>query len=167
MRFVTPLFFLIMSFSLSAQNSIETKQYGTLTFDELDHGLAKAVNGTTEVLKGSPIKTHQWLKDFEIVKVTDSIQVEPGAKFGVVYEIKSADSFVLKMDAEWVYPTTLKNEDGKKFKSIRYTTQRPTNTMAASSYSLDAPYEMVTGDWVLNLYVDNKLLYTKTFFLYK
>jgi hypothetical protein len=152
--------------SIFAQNKIYSRDLGPLEFVELDHGLAKVEEGTSEKLENSPTKTHGWLKDFVITKVTDSIQIEPKANFGVVYEIKARDSFDLDIDIEWIYPKTIKNEKREKFKSIRYTTRRPTNTPSASSYSLDAPYEMVSGTWVLNLYLENKLIYTKSFYLY-
>ena len=52
------------------------------------------------------------------------------------------------------------------FKSIKYTTNRPTNIPSASSYSLDASYEMVKGEWQMNIYLENKKVYSKSFFLY-
>jgi hypothetical protein len=54
---------------------------------------------------------------------------------------------------EWIYRKSIQKEKGDKFKSIRYITKGPTNTRFASSYSMDAPYEMVAGPWVVNLYL--------------
>ena len=102
----------------------------------------------------------------EIVDVTDSIEIEPKANFGVMYLVKAKDSVDINVDIEWIYPETIKNEQGKKFKSIRYTTKRPTNTPSASSYSLDEHYELVKGNWEMNIYIENKKVYTKTFILY-
>jgi len=44
--------------------------------------------------------------------------------------------------------------------------KRPTNTPSASSYSLDEPYEMVKGDWKMNIYIENKRVCSKVFVLY-
>ncbi len=143
-----------------------TATNGTLEFVELDHGLAEVVGGTVEKLKNTPTGEHRWLKDFVITKVTDSIEVVPKANFGVVYLVKAKDTVDIDVVIEWIYPERITNEKGEKFKSIKYTTRRPTNIPSASSYSLDAPYEMVKGNWQMNIYIVKKLVYTKTFFLY-
>ena len=149
-----------------AQTTIVSKTKGTLEFIELDYGVAQVVDSITEILKNTPTGTHGWLKDFAISKVSDSIQVLPNAKFGVVYWVKAKDTVDINVVIEWVYPKKIINEKGEKFKSIKYSTTRPTNIPSASSYSLDAPYEMVKGDWQMNIYIENKKVYSKTFVLY-
>ena len=75
-------FFLISTLlvqSIFSQTQIMSKTNGTLTFKELDHGLAKVEEGKDETLKNSPTGTHNWLKDFAIINVSDSIQVQPKA----------------------------------------------------------------------------------------
>jgi hypothetical protein len=161
---ILSLFISTLSF---AQTKINSKEFGTLEFIELDHGLAKDEKGTTEKLENTPTKTHGWLKDFAIIEVTDSIHMVHKANFGVVYWVKANDSVDINVDIEWIYPKKVRNEKGEVFKSIRYTTKRPTNTPSASSYSLDASYEMVPGTWIVNFYLENKLVYTRTFFLYE
>lgn len=161
--FVIINLFINTSFS---QTSVVSKDNGVLEFVELDHGLAKVVDATIEKNQNTPTGTHGWLKDFEIVKVTDSIKVAEKANFGVVYQVTSKDTVDIDVVIEWIYPKRVTNEKGEQFNSIRYTTKRPTNTPSASSYSLDAPYEMVKGNWEMNMYIENKKVYTKTFFLY-
>jgi hypothetical protein len=152
---------------LFAQTRFTSQILGSFEFYELDYGLAKVEEGISEKMENTPTKTHGWLKDFAIIKNTDSIVIEPKANFGVVYQIQAKDSVDINLDIEWIYPKTIKDEKGEKFKSVRYTTKRPTNTPSASSYSLDAPYEMVPGKWVVNLYLENKVIYSRTFILYK
>jgi hypothetical protein len=149
-----------------AQTTVVSKTNGPLQFVELDHGLASVVEGTSDNLGKTPTGTHGWLKDLVITKVTDSIEVKPKANFGVVYIVRAKDTADIDVVIEWIYPGTITNEKGEKFKSIKYTTRRPTNIPSASSYSLDAPYEMVKGQWKLNLYIENKNVYSRTFFLY-
>ena len=166
MRILFFLLGLLFVNALSGQSTIESKTYGALEFVELDYGLAQVIEGKSQKLKGSPTKTRGLLKDFEIVNVTDSIEIEPKANFGVVYLVKAKDTVDINVEIEWIYPETIKNEQGKKFKSIRYATKRPTNIPSASSYSLDEHYELVKGNWEMNIYLENKKVYTKTFILY-
>jgi hypothetical protein len=161
--FLSAVLFVNTSF---AQSTVISKTHGTLEFIELDHGLAVVVDSVTEKLKNSPTGNHGWLKDFVIVNVTDSIFAKLKANFGVVYMVKAKDTVDIDVVIEWIYPEQIVNEKGQKFKSIKYTTRRPTNIPSASSYSLDAPYELVKGNWEMNIYLENKLMYSKTFFLY-
>jgi hypothetical protein len=79
--------------------------------------------------------------------------------------VKAKDTINIDVVIEWIYPEKVTNEKGEKFKSIKYTTRRPTNIPSASSYSLDEPYEMVKGNWEMNMYIENEKVYTKTFVL--
>ncbi|WP_029268848.1 DUF3859 domain-containing protein [Flavobacterium sp. KJJ] len=152
--------------TIFSQAAIKSKSYGTLELKELDYGLAKVEDGTTEQVNNTPTGTHGWLKDFVIIKNTDSIKAVKKANFGVVYMVKAKDTVNLAIDIEWIYPEKVTNNKGEKFKSIKYTTQRPTNIPSASSYSLDEPYELIKGKWEMNLYIENKRVYSKTFILY-
>lgn len=164
---IISLLSLLFIFQLTfAQTLITSKTNGTLEFKELEYGLAKVKDGTTEKLNNTPTGTHGWLQDFEIVKVTDSIQIQLKANFGTVYIINAKDTVDIDVEIEWIYPEKIKNEKGETFKKIKYTTKRPTNIPSASSYSLDEPYELVKGKWQMNIYVENKKAYSKTFILF-
>ena len=152
--------------SASAQTTFVSKTAGRLEFVELEYGIASVVPGTTVEAKNSPTGTRGWLEDYVINKVTDSVQVIRKANFGVVYMVKAIDTVDIDVQIEWIYPEQITNDKGEKFKSIKYTTQRPTNIPSASSYSLDEPYEMVKGRWTMNLYLENKKVYTRSFVLY-
>ena len=149
-----------------AQNIVESKSNGLLEFVELDYGLASVKGGTVENVNNTPTGTHGWLKDFVIVKVTDSVEAVLKANFGTVYIVKAKDTVEIDVVIEWIYPSKVTNDKGEKFKSIKYTTKRPTNIPSASSYSLDASYELVKGIWKQNIYLENKKVYTRTFILY-
>jgi hypothetical protein len=157
---------LLWVISSHAQTSIISKSFGPLKFIELDHGLASVVEDVEQKTTNSPTGTHGWLKDLVIVKVTDSIQVVKKANFGVVYQINSKDTVDIDVKIEWIYPLEIINEKGQKFKSIKYSTSRPTNTPSASSYSLDELYEMVKGNWLLNIYIEDKKVFSRSFVLY-
>jgi hypothetical protein len=152
--------------TIFSQTIINSKSYGDLEFKELDYGLAKVKSGRTEKLSNSPTGNHGWLKDFEIINKSDSIQVLPKANFGVVYIVRAKDTVDIDVVIEWIYPEKIINNKGEKFRSIKYTTKRPTNIPSASSYSLDERYEMVKGDWKMNIYIENKRVCSRTFVLY-
>jgi len=152
--------------STFSQAVITSKNYGDLAIKELDHGLAKVELGKYDDLKNTPTGTHGWLKDFEIIHVSDSIQVQPKANFGVIYQVDAKDTIDIPVTIEWIYPQEIKNDKGEKFKSVKYTTTRPTNIPSASSYSLDEPYEMVKGNWRLNIYIEKKRVLSRSFILY-
>ncbi len=149
-----------------AQTTVGSKSNGVLEFVELDHGLANVKGRRVENLSNTPTGTHGWLEDFVIIKVTDSIEAVLKANFGTVYMVKAKDTVDIDVVIEWIYPVKVINDKGEKFKSIKYTTKRPTNIPSASSYSLDAPYELVKGSWRQNIYLENKKIYTRTFLLY-
>ena len=157
----------LLAFQTSyAQATIKSKTFGNLEFKELEFGLAKVKGRKTEELTTSPTGTHGWLEDFEIIDKTTSIQALPKANFGVVYIVNAKDTVDIDVVIEWIYPKKITNDKGQEFKSIKYTTKRPTNIPSASSYSLDEPYETVKGDWKMNIYIENKRVCSKTFVLY-
>ncbi|MTH14145.1 DUF3859 domain-containing protein [Flavobacterium sp. LC2016-01] len=165
MKFIYTLLSFFILQTIFSQAVIKSKSFGTLELKELDYGLSKGEYGTTESAN-TPTGNHIWLKDFAMIKTTDSIKAVKKANFGVVYIVKAKDTVNIPIDIEWIYPEKVTNNKGEKFKSIRYTTERPTNIPSASSYSLDEPYELVKGKWEMNLYIENKRVYTKTFILY-
>lgn len=166
MKVIFTLLTLLIFQAAFSQITVNSKSYGALEFTELDHGLAKVKGGTTEKLSNTPTGSHGWLADFEIINKSDSIQVVKKANFGIVYIAKAKDTVNIDVVIEWIYPDKITNDKGEKFKTIKYTTKRPTNIPSASSYSLDEPYEMVKGDWKMNIYIENKRVCSRTFVLY-
>ncbi|OQP63736.1 hypothetical protein A3860_22615 [Niastella vici] len=166
MKVVVTLLTLLTFQSTFSQTIVNSRSYGSLEFKELDHGLAKVKEGITEKDKNTPTGNHRWLEDFEIVNQSDSIKVLPKANFGVVYIVNAKDTVDIEVEIEWIYPEKITNDKGEKFKSIKYKTKRPTNIPSASSYSLDEPYEMVKGEWKMNIYIENKRVCSKVFVLY-
>lgn len=157
---------LLSSISLFAQTTLESKKNGTLSFSVLDYGITETVVGKVDHLNTSPTGTHVWLEDLQMVKVTDSIPLKLKQNFGIVYRVAAKDTTYIDVDIEWIYPEKITNEKGNTFKSFRYTTQRPTNIPSGSTYSLDAPYEMVKGKWVVNIFIEDKKMGSKSFFVF-
>jgi hypothetical protein len=166
MKYLSLFIAFIVTFPAFSQTIVDSRRYGPLQFNELEFGLANVKGRVTEKLSNSPTGTHGWLDDFEIIQKTDSIRVLPKANFGVVYIVNSKDTVDIEVVIEWIYPKKITNDKGEKFKSIKYSTRRPTNIPSASSYSLDEPYEMVKGKWKMNIYIGEKRVCSRTFVLY-
>jgi hypothetical protein len=163
---VSIIAFLFSGMSLFAQTKLESKKNTPLIFIILDYGIVKATGIADDPLKASPTGTHHWLDDLQVVKVTDSIPLKLKQNFGFFYVIKTIDTVNLNIDTEWIYPSKITNEKGESYKSIKYTIPKTTNIPSASLYSLDEPYEMVKGKWVVNLYMENKKIGSKSFIVY-
>lgn len=157
------LLFIVSFFSLVSINAQKNK---TVEFVEINHGMLKVGGEKTQVLANSPTGSRGLLETFEFIKVTDSVPAVLKNNFGIEYMLKTPDSTDIDVTIEWIYPEKIENNEGKKFKSIKYTTQRYTNEPTLSSYSLDEPYEVVKGTWTMRIYAYSKLLYTKSFVLY-
>ena len=136
-----------------------------IEFVEINHGMVKVSREKTEKLANSPTGSRGVLESFEFINITDTVPAVLKNNFGIEYMLNTADSTEIDVTIEWIYPEKIINTEGKKFKTIKYTTQRYTNEPTFSSYSLDEPYELVKGKWKMNIYAYNKLLYSKTFIL--
>lgn len=137
-------------------------------FEELAFGLAARTENTDRIEAADlPTGQRNIANNLEFVQSTDSIQLQPKGSFGIMYMLKAADSVDIKVDVEWIFPKKMVDKEGNKYKSIRYTTTKPTNTELGNTFTLDEAYEMIEGKWTLNLYVDNKKLFSRSFFVYK
>ncbi|MCW3467625.1 DUF3859 domain-containing protein [Chitinophaga nivalis] len=166
MKIIVFIIILFSNVSLFAQTTLKSKKNGTLNFSILDYGITQVVHGSIEQLKASPTGTRGWLKDLQMLKVTDSIPLKLEQNFGIIYLVEAKDTIDIDVDIEWIYPDKITNEQGETFKSIRYTTKRPTNIPSGSTYGLNAPYEMVQGKWVINIYIENKKMGSKSFLVF-
>jgi Domain of unknown function (DUF3859) len=158
------IFFLILSLFVFLNGHSQSNK--AVEFVEINHGMVKVSRERTEIQINSPTGSRGILESFEFIKITDSVPAILKNNFGIEYMLKTADSTEIDVTIEWLYPEKITNTEGKKFKTIKYTTQRYTNEPTFSSYSLDEPYELVKGKWKMNIYAYEKLLYSKTFILY-
>lgn len=166
MRLIITIAFLFAFKVAFSQKTINTAEYGQLEFKVLDYGTAKVEGRTSDKLNSSPTGDHGWLTDFQITQTTDSVKAQPKANFGLVYIVNSKDTVDINVEIEWIYPKRITNDKGEIFKKVRYPTKRPTNTQSASSYTIDEPYELIKGDWQVNIYISKQRVCSKIFILY-
>ncbi len=157
------LFFALSLFVFANMYSQDNK---TVEFVELNYGMVKVSREKKVIQANTPTGNRGILESFEFINITDSVPAVLKNNFGIEYMLKTADSTAIDVTIEWIYPEKIINTEGKKFRSIKYTTQRYTNEPTFSSYSLDEPYELVKGKWTMNIYAYNKLLHSRTFTLF-
>ena len=139
----------------------------SIEFAELDYGLAQVGDRRPMKADNVPTGERNVSTTLDFVEHTDSIQIAPKASFGIMYMLKAIDSVDINVDVEWIFPKKMVDDKGNKYKSIRYTSKKPTNTELGNTYTFDEQYEMIEGKWILNIYYENKKLFSRTFIVYK
>ena len=83
-----------------AQTTVRSKKFGDLIFQELAYGIANTTRERDEIQKNSPTGNRGWLKDYELIEQTDSVEMAPKVNFGVVYQVDARDTVDIKVDIE-------------------------------------------------------------------
>ena len=133
-------------------------------FSEVSHGLYSSQTVAKETMAESPSGTHTVVEKQILLKQTEKIPAKIGSEFGTEYKLTGNNADTVILEIEWVYPhEIIDKQKNTSFKSIRYPIQIPANAANASTYSLEDDFEVVKGDWLLNIYSDNKIIYSKRF----
>jgi hypothetical protein len=135
-------------------------------FVEISYGIYKSNNSTKDGAVSTPSIEHSVLEGISLVKKTEKITAALGTEFGVAYTLKSNLQDTILLEIEWIYPKEIIDpENNSKVKSIRYGIELPTNFVNNSNYTLEKHFEVVKGDWQLNIYLNRNLLYKRKFTL--
>lgn len=135
-------------------------------FTELSYGIYQSKSVAKDGRISEATTEHSVIDDIILVKKTDRVKAKLGVEFGAAYVLKSSRSDTITLEIEWVYPKEIKDPTNEaKVKNIRYAIELPTNFENNSNYTLESDYEVVTGEWQLNIYFKNKAIYRKTFTL--
>jgi len=100
-----------------------------------------------------------------ISKTSDSIKIEKGVQFGIEYIIETPKTGLIEVKTIWNYPDTISNNRRKKFIKSEYIISKVTNEYTYSSYEINEEFEMIAGDWILQLFYQEKLILHKKFML--
>lgn len=131
-------------------------------FTELSHGISADYVPVSDTIPWHKRPVYQ----FGIVKSTDSVPAKIHTVFGVSFKITGKDTLDVTCTTEWVYPQPIKEQDGNFYRAVRTTMSVPANVGKYIAYFLNEPWQLMKGKWKLNVYVDNKLLYSHSFLLY-
>ena len=119
-----------------------------------------------DAIVGSASIEHSVLDSVLLIKRTEKITARLGIEFGVEYILKSSLNDTISLDIEWIYPKEIIDPvDKKKVKSIRYGIDLPANFINNGNYKLENAFEVVKGNWQLNIYYKSKLIYRRKFIL--
>lgn len=158
--FLMLLFFVLQCTSYAQTNGTPVK------FKEISYGYYTSQTVEKEQMDNMPAGGHTVVKNQVLVKQTDKIPAKIGTEFGTVYQLKGRSKDSVQLDIEWIYPHEITDpQKNASFKSIKYSLYVPGNATNGSTYSLEEPFEIVTGEWQLNIYGQGELLYSKKFML--
>ena len=100
-----------------------------------------------------------------ITETNDTIRIFKGAQFGIEYIIESPKNRLIEIKTVWSYPNSMTNKDGIVFSKSEYLIDKLTNEYTYSSYELIENFEMQEGEWMLELFYEEKSILKKIFIL--
>ena len=137
------------------------------TLLETGYGIYTSHTVANEDIAGSTSIGHAVVEKQVLVKKTDKVPAKIGVQFGTIYKLTGKDRDTVSLEIEWIYPHEIMDTSkNAKYASIRYPIKLPVNFENSRTYSLDDNFEVVKGLWVLNIYSDNKIIFTRKFDLY-
>jgi len=131
---------------------------------EISYGIYQSQTVEKEAMAESPSGDHKVVTKQVLLKKTEKIPAKIGAEFGTEYKLTGNTKEVVTLQLEWIFPHEITDPVKKvSFKSIKYPIDLPVNATNASTYSLDNDFEVVKGTWQLNIYYNDKIIYSKKF----
>jgi hypothetical protein len=162
--------FLIVSFFLLVVvfTKVDAQQNNPpFKLSETGYGIYTSHTVEKESIDGSASIDHAVVEKQVLVKKTEKVPAKLGIQFGTVYKLTGKDKDTASLEIEWIFPheimDTAKNA---KYLNIRYPIKLPINFVNSSCYTLDNNFEVVKGIWIVNIYSDNKIIFTRKFDLY-
>jgi len=126
-------------------------------------------NSNSSIKDGKILGTdidHSVIDTAFIIENTEKIKDKLGTEFGVEYLLSSKSNEILPLDIEWIFPKEMIDPaNNKKIKFIKYRIYLPTNFVNNGNYSLEKEFEIIKGEWVLNIYYEDKVIYNRKFIL--
>jgi len=151
---------------LLIHNVVNAQTTPSFKFNEISYGVYSSESTIKEKMDESPSGTHNVAIKQILKKKTNRIHAEVGVEFGTEYKLTGNTNDTTTIEIEWVFPKKMIDNDKNSFERIRYSIDLPINSGNASTYTLENSYEVIVGDWLLNIYSDNKIIYSKKFSLY-
>lgn len=159
---------IVLSFATGSgftQNNTSPKKQ-LYQFVELKHRLSKDKIPSKPKQKDSLAWGSGPYQFFKVIKSTDSVPARLNTVFGIEFKVTGMNNPDLRYTQEWIYPAPMKEEDGRKYALAKVNGTMSTNHDNTCSYSFGKSYELLKGPWKLNVYVENKLMFTRTFIVY-
>jgi hypothetical protein len=137
----------------------------SLEVKELDSGMGYSRTIHREHMPESPSSKRAFSDNFRIVEQSDTVPARLGQKFGVIFQMDSDIDQLLEVEQVWIFPSPIRLADGREYKEVRYKISKPTNEPTYSLYELESQYELVKGEWMYQMFYQEKKIFEKKFLL--
>lgn len=134
-------------------------------FQEISHGIYATESTSREASTESPSGFQRFSSGVNLIKTCNVITAIKGKEFGIQYTIESNRDTTLLVKKVWEFPDTITNNNGEKFSRLERKMYVSTNQQLFTFYSLDEDYEVIKGKWILKFFLQDHLLYQRTFIL--
>lgn len=152
------LFLFLGCFSQVSVSSVDIVRYGLYNEVEI---VAERDSSGDEALITDKLKE---IKQ-QILKITDELEPEKGVMFGVEFIINGKPlGAEAELEIVHVHPE-MTNEKGEKFSSQRYKVIKKIGEVYHSLYMFESDYELVKGNWTIQIYYNGKKKAEKVFSL--
>ena len=164
MKKLSSVFFALVLSTLTQTSSAQ--QNPPFKLKEISYGIYTSRTIAREAIADSVSISHGQVAGQTLVTQTDQVPAKLGTQFGSEYQLTGSAKDSVTLEIEWIYPREV-NDTVKHthYRSIRYPIVMPANAANASSYSLDENFELIRGIWILNIFSDNKKIFTRKFHL--
>jgi hypothetical protein len=116
-------------------------------------------------MKNSPSGSRILSNGLTILKQTDHIPGKLGVNFGTLYIMKANVTKNIPVEEVWIFPSSMKDDNGKEFRMLRYTIEKPTNQETYSTYSFEQKYEIVKGKWIYQMFYHGVKIFERKFYV--
>jgi len=165
---IKPLLLGLIAFLLFINIRTNAQQTVVHTFEitEISYGIYSSKIIAKEPMAGSPTGNHNATDTSILIKRTQRVPAKLGIQFGAEYKVSADGNNTVPVEVEWIFPEMHDPAGRITNTSLKYPLVIPTNMVNNSSYTLEKKHEVLKGDWVLNIYHDGKIVYSKKFQLY-
>ncbi len=136
-----------------------------LQYERLSFGIYEVVAGETEALPHTAAAAFKMVSDFKLIKETHFIPARPGLTFGISFMVSGGET---DEDIPMTWITRFPHggvvaDDGIAFELDRSVCDVPIGKVSFLCYSFDNVWEMVPGDWHLELWHEDHLIADNAF----
>ena len=151
--------------SCASPKSKQKNESFEIRFHELRYGICETDELYQQRMPNSP-SGHQIISDrFRLIAKTDTIPGELQQQFGVEYILESNATGHVPVEQVWIFPRTLRDENGRSFDEVRFITEKPLNEKTYTTYMMEKDFEIVTGKWTFQMWYGGKKIYERSFYV--
>lgn len=131
-----------------------------LRYERQSSGVFAVKVAETQALPQAAAPLYNFVSDFTLIEQTDLIRAKPGLVFGATYVISSEDfGDVIPMTMVTRFPPGgVIADDGETFALDRIPCDVENGKTSFQCYSFDHAWEMVPGEWHLELWYEEQIV---------